>query len=144
MAHFAEIDADNIVVRVVVVPDSQEHRGHDFLADDLGQGGTWIQTSYNTREGVHQLGGTPLRLNYAGQGYNYDPDADLFYHAQPYPSWVLDENFDWQAPIPEPTGTDARRMYENFADGGVAVPVNIHFVWDEETTSWVEGWVTPI
>ena len=53
MAHFAEIDENNIVKRVLVVPDSQQHRGHDFLHTELRLGGTWIQTSYNTRGGVH-------------------------------------------------------------------------------------------
>jgi len=68
MAHFAQIDENNIVVEVLVVPDDQEHRGQDFLAVDLGLGGTWIQTSYN-----HNIRGT-----YAGIGYTYDPDTDEF------------------------------------------------------------------
>ena len=110
MAHFAEIDADNIVIRVLVVPDEEEHRGQEFLADDLGLGGTWIQTSYNTRGNVHYDpdpdgenhpgepdGGVALRGNYAGSGYIYDPDEDVFY--QPEPSegdWVLNtETWLW-------------------------------------------------
>ena len=78
MAHFAEIDQDNKVIRVLVVPDEQEHRGQEFLSDDLGLGGTWLQTSYNTAGGVHLGGGTPLRKNYAGVGHTYDPDRDAF------------------------------------------------------------------
>jgi hypothetical protein len=78
MASFAEIDNNNIVVRVVAVPDSEEHRGQEFLANDLQLGGTWIKTSYNTREGVHLLGGTPLRHTYAGIGWTYNPDTDEF------------------------------------------------------------------
>ena len=109
MAHFAEIDATNTVVRVLVVPDEEEHRGQEFMADDLGLGGTWIQTSYNTRGNVHYRqgtsdedpggpdGGVALRGNYAGSGYIYDPDEDVFY--QPEPSegdWVLNtETWLW-------------------------------------------------
>jgi hypothetical protein len=124
MAHFAEIDATNNVVRVLVVPDDQEHRGQEFMADDVGLG-TWIQTSYWTRRGVHYGednepdGGTAVRFNYAGAGYTYDPDADAFYGPQSYPSWSLDENFVWQPPTPMPD------------DGN-------DYYWDEDTTSWVE------
>lgn len=68
MAHFAEIDGDNVVVRVLVVPDTQEHRGQEFLADDLGLGGTWVQTSYNAN----------IRKNYAGVGMTFDSVRDAF------------------------------------------------------------------
>jgi len=68
MAHFAEIDNNNIVVRVLVVDNSLENRGADFLANDLGLGGTWIQTSYNNN----------IRYNYAGIGYTYDETRDAF------------------------------------------------------------------
>jgi hypothetical protein len=108
MAHFAQIDADNIVVEVLVVPNEQEHRGEEFLRDDLQLGGRWIQTSYNNR----------IRKQYAGIGYTYDSAADVFIAPQPYPSWTLDENHDWQAPTPRPT---EGRWY-----------------WDEQTVSWVE------
>lgn len=68
MAHFARIDDNNIVVEVLVVPNSQEHRGQEYLADDLGLKGVWIQTSYNNR----------IRKNYAGVGYIYDEQRDAF------------------------------------------------------------------
>ena len=122
MAHFAEIDSNNKVVRVLVVGDDQEHRGQDFLANDLGLGGTWIQTSYNTRGGVHTLGGTPLRKNYAGIGFSYDQQRDAFIPPKPtqYPSWILNENSClWEPPIPYPT--DGKR-----------------YKWDEPSVSWVE------
>ena len=128
MAHFAEIDNDNIVVRVVVVPDEQEHRGQEFMADDLGLGGTWVQTSYNTRGGVHHGpdgepdGGTPLRGNYAGIGMIYDESLDAFINIQPYPSWSLDENYIWQPPV------------ATNRSGSAYGPA---YVWDEDTTSWV-------
>lgn len=73
MAHFAQIDENNIVTQVLVVPDAQEHRGHDYLATDLGLGGTWVQTSYNAR----------IRKNYAGIGYTFDAGRDAFIPPKP-------------------------------------------------------------
>jgi hypothetical protein len=83
MAHFAEIDSNNIVVRVLVVDNSLEHRGQDFLSNDLGLGGTWIQTSYNNN----------IRKNYAGIGYTYDATRDAFIppKANCHPEETLDE-----------------------------------------------------
>lgn len=89
MAHFAEIDENNIVLRVLVVPDEQEHRGQEFLADDLGLGGIWIQTSYNHN----------IRKQFAGIGYSYDVVNDVFIVPQPAPWFVLNETFDWVCPI---------------------------------------------
>lgn len=73
MAHFAEIDENNIVIRVLVVDNSQEHRGQEYLANDLNLGGIWIQTSYNAN----------FRFNYAGIGYLYDPIDDAFIAPMP-------------------------------------------------------------
>lgn len=73
MAHFAEIDENNIVKRVLVVDNSLEHRGADFLGNDLGLGGTWIQTSYNGN----------IRKNYAGIGDLYDAQRDAFIAPEP-------------------------------------------------------------
>jgi hypothetical protein len=120
VSHFAEIDAMNTVIRVLVVPDDQEHRGQEYLADDVGIGGTWIQTSYNTVAGEHLLGGTPLRGNYASSSMTYDPTRDVFLFPSPYPSWVLNETtYIWEPPTP-------------FPDDGNP------YYWDEDTTSWVE------
>ena len=69
MAHFAEIDSNNVVLRVLVVADEHEHRGQEFLADDCGLGGTWIQTSYNSNS----------RGKFAGEGDIYDEVNDEFY-----------------------------------------------------------------
>jgi len=107
MAHFAEIDENKIVKQVLVVPDEQEHRGQDFLANDLGLGGTWIQTSYNHK----------IRKQYAGVGFKYDADGDVFITPQPFSSWTLDENHDWQAPKTKPE------------DGLV-------YYWNEEKLDW--------
>jgi hypothetical protein len=120
MAHFANINSDNIVTQVLVVSDNDAPRGHDFLSKDLGLGGTWIQTSYNTRGGEHSNGGTPLRKNYAGIGYTYDSGRDAFIPPKPYASWVLDEGTClWNAPVAYPTDG---KMYR----------------WDEDTTNWIE------
>ena len=101
MAHFAEIDQNNIVIRVLVVPNEQEHRGQEFLANDLNQ------CSYNHK----------IRKQYPGSGFTYDPKADVFIAPKPYESWFLNENYDWQPPVPYPlVGND--------------------YVWDEETQDW--------
>jgi hypothetical protein len=89
MAHFAEIDENNTVIRVVVVNNSEEHRGQEFLSNDLGLGGTWIQTSYNNN----------FRKQFAGVGFTYDPQADVFIAPKPFPSWVLNDNYDWVPPV---------------------------------------------
>jgi hypothetical protein len=91
MAHFAEVQ-NNIVTRVLVVPDEQEHRGQEFLSEDLGLGGVWIQTSYNAR----------IRKNYAGIGYTYDEARDAFIPPKPE-CHPLAVNFDeetctWSCP----------------------------------------------
>lgn len=88
MAHFAEIDANNTVIRVLVVPNEQEHRGQEFMAEDLGLGGRWIQTSYNNN----------FRKQYAGRGFIYDEINDVFVAPQPAPWFVLNDNHDWVCP----------------------------------------------
>ena len=136
MAHFAGLNSSNIVIQVLVVPDEQEHRGQEFMADDLGLGGTWVQTSYNTLAGVHEKGGTPFRGNYAGVGMIYDADLDAFYRQQPYPSWVLNETtFQWEAPVAHPGTTKTLTHPET----GDPVEVPLVFNWDEGTTSWIEA-----
>jgi len=121
MAHFAEIDENNIVTRVLVVGDDQENRGQEFLANDLGLGGTWKKTSYNTVGGVHSNGGTPFRKNYAGIGFTFDEARDAFIPPKPFNSWNLNEDTClWEAPIPMPV-----------EEGKI-------FTWNEDTTSWDE------
>ena len=118
MAHFAEIDENGVVLRVLVVDNAQENDGQNFLSNTLGLGGTWLKTSYNTTGGVHTSGGTPFRKNYAGIGYTYDSVRDAFIAPKPYPSWVLnEESCVYEAPVAKPT------------DGAI-------YTWNEETTSW--------
>lgn len=113
MAHYAKV-VDGVVNQVIVA----EADFFDTFVDDSP--GQWIQTSYNTMGGVHQLGGTPLRKNYASIGYIYDADRDAFYTPQPYPSWSLNEQTClWEPPSPMPP--DVGR-----------------YDWNEETKSWDE------
>jgi len=102
MGHFAKVE-NNIVTRVIVADQAWIDTGIEGDPND------WIQVSYNTRGGVHYGqdgkpdGGTALRGNYPGIGYVYDKTHDVFYHTQPYPSWVLDHTtWTWNAPIPWP------------------------------------------
>lgn len=113
MSHFAKVE-DNIVTQVIVVE-------QDVIDTGLfGDPSSWVQTSYNTHGGVHANGGTPLRKNYAGIGYTYDPTRDAFIPPKPYVSWVLNEETClWDAPVAMP---DDGKFYR----------------WDEDTLSWVE------
>lgn len=124
MAHFAQIDENNIVVQVVVIDDEHEHRGQEYLSEDLGLGGTWLKTSYNTRGGEHVLGGTPFRKNYAGKGDRYDPQLDAFIPKCPFPSWVdIDEATAMHIPpIPQPT---------------IGPNDPFYYDWNEELLDWV-------
>lgn len=109
MAHFAEIGADNKVVRVIVA-DTKE-----WCEANLG--GTWIQTSYNTHAGEHPEG-RPLHKNYAGIGYHWDGIG--FFAPQPYPSWTKNaDTYLWEPPVPMPT------------DGKF-------YTWNEDSKTWDE------
>ena len=122
MAHFAKLDENNIVTQVIVVANESapdEQTGKEFIAS-IGFEGIWIQTSYNTQGGVHLLGGTPLRWNYAGIGYTYDSTRDAFISPKPYPSYVFDEStLSWKNSIPKPEGTKT-----------------IGWAWNEDSLSW--------
>jgi len=113
MAHFAKV-VDGKVTQVIV---AEPEFFTTFVDSSPGE---WIQTSYNTHGGVHKNGGTPLRGNYAGIGYTYDKQNDVFYAPKPFTSWVLNQStWLWETPIPMPT------------DGK-------SYKWDEATISWVE------
>ena len=112
MAHFAKLGKGNIVQQVVVVANAvlkdkdnkeQESLGVKFLQELYGSRDIWKQTSYNTRGGEHQLGGTPFRKNFASVGYKYDEDKDAFIQPQKYKSWTLDEiSCTWKPPVAHP------------------------------------------
>ena len=106
MAHFAELDHNNTVIGVYVVSDNFDGKEEEYSAF---AGGTFKQTSYNTRGGVHELGGTPFRKNYAGPGFTYDPVRDAFIPHKLYPSMILNEDTcQWEYPVapPNPDGKD--------------------------------------
>jgi hypothetical protein len=107
MAHWAEIDNDNKVIRVLVGDnnDPAGDEGYQWLIDNLG--GTWIKTSYNGN----------IRKQYAGINFYYDAINDVFIQPKPFDSWSLDENFDWQPPTPRP-------------EEGLTI-------WDEDSLSWI-------
>ena len=90
MSHFAEIDSNNIVLRVLVGDNSMPNEGYDWLVENLG--GTWIQTSYNNK----------IRGTYAGVGYSYNAVEDIFITPQPFPSWTRTGSF-WNPPTPMPS-----------------------------------------
>jgi hypothetical protein len=100
MAHFAELDANNVVLRVIVVDNKDTSDVNRVEKEYIGAvfceklfGGTWKQTSYNGN----------FRKNYAGIGYTYHADIDAFVPPQPYPSWTLNADANWQAPVAMPT-----------------------------------------
>lgn len=96
MAHYAKVE-NGIVTQVIVA----ELEFFDTFVDSSP--GEWIQTSYNTYGGVHSNGDTPLRKNYASQGYTYDSTRDAFIAPQPYTSWTLNETTCiWEPPVAYP------------------------------------------
>ena len=116
MSHFAKLDNNNVVIFVTVGRQEDDGLEAELCART---GDKYVQTSYNTLGGVHRLGGTPLRKNYAGIGYTYDLGRDAFIPPKPYPSWLLNETTClWEAPVAMPE------------DGE-------QYQWDEATTSWV-------
>ena len=114
MAHFAKIDENNIVTQVIVVHNNEllvdgeesEAKGIDFCESLFGHR-NWVQTSYNSN----------IRYNFAGIGFTWDPDNNAFYTPKPYPSWSLDGDFIWQAPVEYPD--DGER-----------------YTWDEDNQEW--------
>ena len=133
MAHYAKLGANNKVIAVHVVADKDcqnadgvedEEVGRQFL-ERIHSWPLWKKTSYNTAAGQHKTGGTPLRGNYAGIGYIYDEDNDLFLPKKPYASWVLNvAEARWQSPI-----GDAPALSEE--------EVATHrYEWNESTGAW--------
>ena len=133
MAHYAKLGINSKVISVEVVSDSDclnasgvedEEVGRQFL-ESIHSWPLWKKTSYNTSGGQHKLGGTPLRGNYAGIGYNYDEDNDIFMPKKPYASWVLNvAEARWQSPIGDAPALEGEE-------------VNTHkYEWNESTGAW--------
>lgn len=93
MAHWAELDENNLVLRVIVGNNNDPDEGYQWIMENLG--GTWIKTSYNTYGGKHTRGGEPLRKNYAGVGFTYDPELDAFIPPKPV-EIELEAGYEWQ------------------------------------------------
>jgi hypothetical protein len=119
MAHFAELNENNIVTRVIVVHNNElqntdgtesEVKGIDFCEGLFGHR-NWVQTSYNGN----------IRYNFAGEGYTWDEINDAFHAPQPYASWSLNEDYIWEAPVPYPEDASEDKIY----------------TWDEENQAWV-------
>jgi len=117
MAHYAELNHENIVIQVIPGWDETVKSGMEQVYL-LETGNVWKRTSYNTSGGQHPEG-KPFRKNYAGIGYKYDAQRDAFIPPQPFPSWILNEDTClWDAPVQMPT------------DGQI-------YSWDEASLSWV-------
>ena len=130
MSHYAKIDENNIVIKVLRIDEEAINTGR------FGDPSSWIQTSYNTNHGEHCLGGTPLRKNYAGKGFTYDQTRDAFIPQQPFPSWILNEDTcHWDAPIPYPLPEHVRRTAKDAISNHV-------FEWDEDNVTWKRSPVT--
>ena len=134
MGYLAQLNDENVVIKVHTIANSvlldadgveDEQKGADFLNNLFKMEGRYKQTSYNTRAGVHALGGTTLRANYCGKGWVFNEQLDIFHPPQPYPSWILDEvKGNWNPPVP----------YPDVEDGG-ADPFP-PYQWNEEAQQW--------
>lgn len=119
MSHFAELNEDNVVLRVLVGDNNAPNEGYDWFVENLG--GRWVQASYNSN----------FRKNFPAEGFTYDETRDAFIPIQPFDSWVLDEDTcQWKAPIPQPDGVgyvwdEAGQKWQKLA-------------WDESVVNWVE------
>jgi len=142
MAHFAKLGANGKVISVLTL-DNKDMLNADGVEDEsVGQqylelhnnwpAQMWIQTSYNTISNTHRLGGTPLRGNYAGIGYIWDEDNQIFWSKKPYASWVKNTSTaQWQSPIGDAPALTAEQTSQNEA--------NTHrwvYNWNEEGQSW--------
>ena len=144
MAHFAELDNNNVVTRVIVVGNDVATAAGPLGTNDMHvdgetwcvnffKGGNWKQTSYNHN----------FRKQYAGKGYTFDAAKDKFITPQPYDSWALDGNDDWQAPVTYPT--DIEDKFIDWDEAGQkwtatdgSDPVN-NFNWDASALAWVSA-----
>ena len=118
MAHYAQLDANNIVIQVIAGVDENTKDGELFYQMETGK--KWKRTSYNTKGGVHLNGGEPFRKNYAGIGYKYDEQRDAFIPPKLYNSWTLNEETCLWEPLVD---------YPN--DGK-------KYVWNENAGNWTE------
>mgnify|MGYP003639884770 FL=1 len=143
MAHFAKISEENEVLSVLILDDKDMLNADGVEEEAVGQAyleqhnnwpaHLWIQTSYNTHSNVHQLGGTPLRGNYAAIGYTWDSINQIFLSQKPYPSWVKNlTNAKWESPVgnaPELTTEQKSQNEIDFTHKWI-------YSWNEENQTW--------
>ena len=142
MAHFAKLGANGKVIQVLTL-DNKDMLNADGVEDEtVGQqylelhnnwpSQMWIQTSYNTKANTHTLGGTPFRGNYAGIGYTWDEDDQIFWPKKPHASWVKDTSTAcWKSPIGDPPALPEENQAQN--DAGTH---RWMYDWNEENQSW--------
>ena len=142
MAHFAKIGMNGKVIGVLTCGNNDMKNADGVEDESVGQqylerhnnwpAPMWIQTSYNTQANEHKLGGTPLRGNYAGIGYTWDEDEQIFWPKKPYPSWVKNmTNAGWDSPIGDAPALTAEQTSQNDASTH-----SWTYVWNESGQSW--------
>ena len=142
MAHFAKLGANSKVIQVLTL-DNKDMLNADGVEDEaVGQqyleqhnnwpAQMWIQTSYNTLGNQHKDGGTPFRGNYAGIGYTWDEDDQIFWPKKPYASWVKhNDSASWKSPIGDPPPLTEEQTSQNEAGTH-----EWDYVWNEDNTTW--------
>ena len=142
MAHFAKLGSNSKVIQVLTLNNGDMLNADGGEDESVGQqylerhnnwpAQMWIQTSYNTQGGAHKKGGTPFRGNYAGIGYTWDEDNNIFYGKKPYPSWVLNTTTaTWHSPIGDAPALTAEQQAQNAADTH-----RWQYHWNEANQSW--------
>ena len=142
MAHFAKLGANGKVIQVLTMDNDKMLNADGIEDENVGQqwlethnnwpAQMWIQTSYNTSSNTHSGGGTPLRGNYAGIGYTWDEDNNIFWPKKPYASWVKDTTTaQWKSPIGDAPALTAEQQSQIQAGTH-----NWHYVWNETGQSW--------
>jgi|TARA_R100001460_G_scaffold15741_7_gene34653 hypothetical protein len=142
MAHFAKISEENEVLQVLIVDDKDVVNSEGVETESVGQqylethnnwpANLWIQTSYNTLMNTHALGGTPFRGNYAGIGYEWDAENNIFWNEKPYASWVKDlATASWKSPIGDAPALTAEQEAQRTAGTNMW-----YYSWNEDNQSW--------
>ena len=142
MAHFAKLGSNSKIIQVLTLNNGDMLNADGVEDETVGQqylerhnnwpAQMWIQTSYNTSGGTHNLGGTPLRGNYAGIGYTWDEDDNIFWPKKPHTSWVKNNSeARWQSPIGDAPALTAEQISQNEADTH-----SWSYAWNETNTTW--------
>ena len=150
MAHFAKISEENEVLTVLTLDDKDMLNADGVEEEIVGQtyleqhnnwpAHLWIQTSYNTAAGQHKKGGTALRGNFAGLGYTWDENDNIFWPKKNHTSWVKNiSEARWQSPIGDEPVLTAEQILQNTPadeDGNTPATHGWHYVWNEANTTW--------